>query len=172
MTGAQVFPMKPPLSSFLALACGFAAVHAADIPLPALESRGAATQLIVDGQPYLILGGEIANTASSSLPYMETVWPKLARLNLNTVLVAVAWAWVEPAEGKFDFSLVDGLLAGARQPTDLENLPLAKGYVVLRDLAPLILCALCDRHAVAIGRRGAHYRPGTTHRGHWTGRTR
>ncbi len=83
-------------------------------PLPKLEKRGAATQLIVDGQPWLIRGGEVANTASSSLPYMDTVWPKLTRLNLNTVLVAVAWAWVEPVEGKFDFALVDGLLAGAR----------------------------------------------------------
>jgi hypothetical protein len=83
--------------------------------LPHLEKRGEATQLIVDGQPWLIRGGEIANTASSSLPYMETVWPKMTRLNLNTVLVAVAWAWVEPQEGKFDFSLVDGLLAGARK---------------------------------------------------------
>ena len=88
---------------------------AANPPLPALETRGAATQLIVDGKPYLILGGEITNTASSSLPYMDTVWPKLERLNLNTVLVAVAWAWVEPTEGKFDFALVDNLLAGARK---------------------------------------------------------
>ncbi|MDI1336329.1 MAG: DUF5597 domain-containing protein [Lacunisphaera sp.] len=83
-------------------------------PLPTLERRGAAAQLIVDGQPWLIRGGEVANTASSSLAYMDTVWPKLTRLNLNTVLVAIAWAWVEPAEGKFDFALVDGLLAGAR----------------------------------------------------------
>ncbi len=84
-------------------------------PIPLLEKRGAATQLIVDGKPWLILGGEVANTASSSLPYMEQVWPKLTRLNLNTVLVAVAWAWVEPEEGRFDFSLVDGLLEGARK---------------------------------------------------------
>lgn len=83
--------------------------------IPHLEKRGQVTQLIVDGKPWLVRGGEIANTASSSLPYMETVWPKMTRLNLNTVLVAVAWAWVEPEEGKFDFSLVDGLLAGARK---------------------------------------------------------
>ena len=83
--------------------------------IPRLERRGAATQLIVDDKPWLILGGEVANTASSSLPYMEQVWPKLTRLNLNTVLVAVAWAWVEPEEGRFDFSLVDGLLEGARK---------------------------------------------------------
>jgi hypothetical protein len=74
-----------------------------------------ATQLIVDGTPWLILGGETANTASSDLAYMKTVWPQLARLNLNTVLVAIAWSWVEPAEGTFDFTLVDGLLDGARQ---------------------------------------------------------
>jgi hypothetical protein len=91
------------------------AATAADRPVPRLEKRGDATQLIVDGQPWLIRGGEVANTASSSLAYMDTVWPKLTRLNLNTVLVSVAWAWVEPEEGKFDFSLVDGLLAGARQ---------------------------------------------------------
>jgi hypothetical protein len=83
--------------------------------IPRLERRGQATQLIVDGAPWLILGGETANTASSDLAYMKTVWPQLARLNLNTVLVAIAWSWVEPAEGVFDFTLIDGLLDGARQ---------------------------------------------------------
>lgn len=90
-------------------------LRAADAPIPTLEQRGAAMQLFVDDSPWLILGGETANTASSSLPYMEEVWPKMTRLNLNTVLVAVAWAWVEPEEGRFDFSLVDGLLDGARR---------------------------------------------------------
>ena len=88
---------------------------AAGTPVPRLEMRGEATQLIVDGKPWLIRGGETANTASSSLEYMGTVWPKLARLNLNTVLVAIGWGWVEPEEGRYDFSLVDGLLEGARK---------------------------------------------------------
>ncbi|HKB91200.1 MAG TPA: beta-galactosidase, partial [Opitutaceae bacterium] len=85
-----------------------------DFPLPHLEKRGEATQLIVDGKPWLILGGELSNTGSSSLEYMAPVWPRMVRLNLNTVLVAVAWQWIEPVEGHFDFSLVDGLLEGAR----------------------------------------------------------
>ncbi|MGH8017225.1 MAG: DUF5597 domain-containing protein [Opitutaceae bacterium] len=107
------FLLRAPL--FLAFAFLLPASAVSAAPIPVLEKRGAATQLIVDGEPWLIVGGEVANTASSSLPYMETVWPKMTRLNLNTVLVAIAWAWVEPEEGRFDFSLVDGLLEGARE---------------------------------------------------------
>jgi len=82
--------------------------------IPHLQKQGTATQLIVNDKPYLILGGEVSNTASSNLEYMDSIWPKLNKMNFNTVLVAVAWAWVEPEEGKFDFSLVDGLVKGAR----------------------------------------------------------
>jgi hypothetical protein len=35
-------------------------------------------------------------------------------MNLNTALVGVSWAQVEPVEGTYDFSIVDGLLEGAR----------------------------------------------------------
>lgn len=83
--------------------------------LPVLRQHGTAKQLIVDGQPFLILGGELGNSTSSSLEYMRPVWPKLAALNLNTVLVPVYWELIEPAEGKFDFTLVDGLIQEARR---------------------------------------------------------
>ncbi|MBN2213693.1 MAG: DUF5597 domain-containing protein [Bacteroidales bacterium] len=82
--------------------------------IPHLRKQGTASQLIVDGKPFLVLAGEVANTASSDLEYMNTVWPNLKRMNFNTVLVAIAWAWVEPEENKFDFSLVDGLIKDAR----------------------------------------------------------
>jgi hypothetical protein len=78
---------------------------------PHLEKRGAATQLIVDGQPFLILGGEILNSSSSSLEYMKPIWPRLAAMNLNTVVTPLSWELIEPTEGAFDFTLVDGLLA-------------------------------------------------------------
>ena len=79
-----------------------------------LEKRGNATQLVVDGKPFLILGGEVHNSSSSSVEYMKSVWPHLAAMHLNTVLLPVAWETIEPREGQFDFSNVDGLLEGAR----------------------------------------------------------
>lgn len=83
--------------------------------IPRLEKRGAATQLIVDGNPFLILGGELHNSSSSNLDYLQPAWPQLKRMHLNTVLAAVSWQLMEPEEDKFDFSLVDGLLKQARK---------------------------------------------------------
>ncbi len=82
---------------------------------PHLGKQGAATQLIVDGKPFLALGGELTNNAATSLPMMDPIWPKLVAANLNTVLVGVAWGQFEPEEGTFDYTQVDGVIAGARE---------------------------------------------------------
>ena len=82
---------------------------------PYLRKQGAATQLIVDNRPFLVLAGELGNSSSSNVEYMRPIWPKLAALNLNTVLIPVYWELIEPTEGKLDFSLVDGLIQDARK---------------------------------------------------------
>jgi hypothetical protein len=83
--------------------------------LPRLEKRGAVTQLIVDNKPFLILGGELHNSSSSNIEYLEPVWQPLKDMHLNTVLAAVSWQLTEPEEGRFDFTLVDGLIREARE---------------------------------------------------------
>ena len=82
---------------------------------PHLRRQGHATQLIVDGAPFLILGGELHNSSSSDLVYLQPIWERLVALGLNTVLAAVSWELVEPEEGRFEWTLVDGLIAEARR---------------------------------------------------------
>jgi beta-galactosidase GanA len=90
------------------------ALPAAAEDIPRLERRGEATQLIVDGAPFLILGGELGNSEASSREAMRAHWPRLRAMNLNTVLAPVYWELVEPEEGRFDFATVDALLEDAR----------------------------------------------------------
>ncbi len=81
---------------------------------PHLEQRGEATQLIVEGKPWLVLGCELGNSTASSHTYMQSVWPKLKASGVNTVLAVVSWEQMEPVEGQFDFTVIDNLLADAR----------------------------------------------------------
>jgi hypothetical protein len=87
---------------------------AASSDIPHLRKQGTATQLIVDGQPFLALAGELSNSSPSSVEYTKPIWPMLAAAKLNTVLAGVYWSQVEPQEGKFDFSIPDGLIREAR----------------------------------------------------------
>ena len=83
--------------------------------IPHLEKQRHATQLVVDGKPFLVLGGELNNSSASSLDYLKPLWPRIVATHLNTVLATVTWELIEPQEGKFDFKLVDGLLQQARE---------------------------------------------------------
>ena len=82
--------------------------------LPHLQHAGEATQLVVEGEPMLMLGGELGNSSASDPAYMRPHWDRLAAMNLNTVLAPVYWELVEPREGQFKFTEVDSLIASAR----------------------------------------------------------
>ena len=84
------------------------------LEIPFLKQNGEANQLIVDGKPFLILGGELHNSSSSSRDYMKKFWPELEASGMNTVLAAVEWSLVEPEEGLFDYTIIDNLLEDAR----------------------------------------------------------
>ncbi len=99
-------------AAFLAAAVSFA--QPAPAQPPRLEKRGAAVQLIVDGKPFLMLGGELGNNSATTLESAREIWPRLVQMRLNTALVALSWAQIEPEEGRFDWTLVDGLIQDAR----------------------------------------------------------
>jgi hypothetical protein len=82
--------------------------------IPFFQKKGNTTQLIVDGKPFIILGGELGNSSATSMEYMQPVWSKLKTMNLNTVLIPVYWELIESEEGKFDFSLLEQLINEAR----------------------------------------------------------
>ena len=86
-----------------------------DAGTPHLVRQGGAAQLVVDGKPFLILSGELSNNAATALAPMDPIWPRLVKGNLNTVLAGVSWAQFEPKEGEFNYALVDGVIAKARE---------------------------------------------------------
>ncbi len=121
--------------------------------IPYLKKEGGRTQLIVDDMPFLMLAGELSNSASGSveqmlggdnpvprkvyrmlngslgndssfdMDYKGSIWQQMVDLNVNTVLPAISWEMIEPEEGKFDFTVVDAMIEGAREK-NLRLIPL------------------------------------------------
>ena len=98
----------------LLLLCLTAPVLAQSAPLPRVVSQDGRHALLVDGAPYLILGGQ-ANNSSNYPAMLPEVWPTIRALHANTLEIPVAWEQVEPVEGRFDFSWLDALVPQARE---------------------------------------------------------
>lgn len=80
-----------------------------------LQRQGTATQLVVNGKPFLILGGELGNSSAGCAEDIEHIFPKLQRMGLNTVLVPAYWDLIESKEGTYDFTLTDKVIHQARE---------------------------------------------------------
>jgi len=64
---------------------------------------------------FVILGGELSNSAVTSVNDIDEVLPRMKALGLNTVLVPVYWEFMEPVEGQMDFTLVSRTIQRARE---------------------------------------------------------
>jgi hypothetical protein len=83
-------------------------------PMPRVAKENGAFQFLVDDRPFIVLGIQTGN--SSGYPdELEHTWPLAKRIHVNTVEIPIQWQAVEPVKGKFDFSVVDGLVAGAQK---------------------------------------------------------
>ncbi len=131
-----------------------APARAAEPSLPHLVHKDGRTALFVDGAPFLMLGAQVNN--SSAWPaVLPQVWPAIKAIHANTVEMPVYWEQLEPQPGKFDFSLVDTLLAESRK-NDVRLVLLwfgtwkngGPGYV------PLWLKQDPQRFALMIGEKG------------------
>lgn len=80
---------------------------------PRVVQKDGRFALMVDGRPFLALGGQIHNSSAwpSELPQ---VWESMAALHANTVEAPVYWEQFEATEGHFDTTNVDAVVEGAR----------------------------------------------------------
>ncbi|HUN72577.1 MAG TPA: DUF5597 domain-containing protein [Steroidobacteraceae bacterium] len=87
---------------------------------PGIELTGGgahtgSAQLLLDGRPFLMLGGELANSSAGTAAQADVILPRLAAQHFNTVLMPVGWDEIEPVEGRFDFSIPNHWIAAARR---------------------------------------------------------
>jgi beta-galactosidase GanA len=103
--------MKVPFSlPVLALLAPLAAAQ----ELPRIVAKDGRHALLVDGAPFLMLGAQVHNSSAwpATLP---KVWPAIQYMHANTVEIPIYWEQFEPQRGQFDYSIVDTLLAQARE---------------------------------------------------------
>ena len=70
---------------------------------------------MVDGKPFFPLGGQSSTASAYNDKESEMAFRAVKLLHGNTLWTDVYWEHIEPEEGKFDFTMVDDLLASAHR---------------------------------------------------------
>jgi hypothetical protein len=92
-------------------------------PIPQLVKKGAKYTFLVDGKPFLMLGGQVDNFNSWWPSYhsldplpdeIAKVLPGFKAYNANTIEFPVHWGLIEPKEGEFDFAGFDQIVRDVR----------------------------------------------------------
>jgi hypothetical protein len=69
----------------------------------------------VNGKPFFPLGGQATTSSAYNDRESEPAFKAVKLLHGNTLLTDVYWENIEPEEGKFDFTMVDNLIAMAHR---------------------------------------------------------
>jgi len=83
------------------------------MPMPRVTGQAGHYHMEVDGRPFFVLAAQMHNS-SAWLKYLPFFWKAAEALSVNTVQAPVYWETMEPAEGHYDFSMVDTLITQAR----------------------------------------------------------
>src|SRR6185437_4429355 len=83
-------------------------------PLPRLVQKDGRYALFVDSAPFLILGAQ-ANNSSAWPATLPKVWSAIEYLHANSLEIPIYWEQFEPQPGQFDYTLIDTILAQARE---------------------------------------------------------
>ena len=84
-------------------------------PIPKIAKTGDQYRLLVDGNPYLMLGGQVHNSDTANADDLNKALDVLASWHANTAEVPIYWEAIEPKQGQFDFSSVDLAIQAARK---------------------------------------------------------
>src|SRR6185437_5855961 len=84
-------------------------------PIPSIEKTGESIRLLVDGIPYLMLGGQVHNSDTANADDLNKALDVLAGWHSNTAEVPIYWEAIESKQGEFDFSSVDLAIQAARK---------------------------------------------------------
>ena len=112
------------LAKVARLSCGLLIVAALPVvnsaqptskPIPSIEKTGESIRLLVDGSPYLMLGGQVHNSDTANADDLNKALDVLASWHSNTAEVPIYWEAIESKQGEFDFSSVDLAIQAARK---------------------------------------------------------
>ena len=109
----------------LVLSAAAAIALAQSKPIPQIVKEGSKYTFLVDGKPFLMLGGQVDNFSAwlpgPSFHNVEPVQNEIAKVlpgfkgyNANTIEFPVHWGYIEPKEGEFDFAAFDQIVRDIR----------------------------------------------------------
>src|SRR5208283_1619998 len=89
--------------------------QSASKPIASLDKTDGHYRFLVDGKPYLMLSGQVHNSATSNADDLRKALDVLVGWHANTAEVPIYWEAVEPQPGQFDFRSVDLAVLAARK---------------------------------------------------------